>query len=586
MFHLGIDSCCCCCWQIFFTCFASALLAYIIFGCFKRRNLNKAVLERRQRFADSKAALRKRLATTDTVQLEKRRLIVQLKFSDLAEKLQKGELSAVDVLHAYQWRALTICDDTNCNCVVEFVDEAEEFAKQLDHLYNKDSNIAKPPLFGIPISVKESIQIKGHDSTRGYVRSLNQQASESANLIRLLQDAGAVPFVRTNVPQTLLSFACSNPIYGRTSHPTHSNRTCGGSSGGEAALIRLFGSVLGVGSDVGGSIRVPAHYSGVVGFKPTSDRMTQLRSVASIPGRPMMCATAGPMGRDVHSLVMFMKVLLDKPMFDSDPYVMPVPFRDEIFRSTEPLTIGYYETDGFFDALPCCRRVVSKTKQLLEQAGHRLVPFQPPDIPLAVSLIVRSCVVDGGQYIIDQLADDLVDPCVRLIHILYCTPVRLRHWLGKLVRPLDAKSALLLGSFASSTADLRRAYEAIGHYRTLFVERWKRASLDALICPPHAVVAMPDHVMARLMSVVSYSALYNLLDFPAGSVQCSVVSDRDEQSVEDEYNVRDLSAKQVFQNCRVGSGSVGLPVGLQCVTLHGQDELCLRLMAEVERLWS
>uniref|UniRef100_A0A5S6QY60 fatty acid amide hydrolase n=1 Tax=Trichuris muris TaxID=70415 RepID=A0A5S6QY60_TRIMR len=551
----------------------------------KRRCLRAAIIRQSSACQEFASALKEKLYTSDPIELEKRKLIVQLGLSDLIAKLQKEELLPTDVLHAYQWRALNVSQETGSNCVVQFIEEAESWAAILEETYGQHRK-AKPPFYGIPISAKESVQIKGYECTRGYVRSLGHQSVRDSNVIAVMKKLGAIPFARSNVPQTLLSYACSNPIYGRTAHPTHPERTCGGSTGGEATLIRLAGSILGIGGDVGGSIRIPAHFSGICGFKPTSTRMSQIGSTASIPGRPLMCATVGPMARDVYSLVTFMRNILCDDLFGNDPYVMPVKFQEQLYKAKGQLTIGYYETDDFFAAIPACRRVVSKSREMLEAAGHRLVPFIPPDIAAAVRLLIAVCTVDGGQYIKEHLKEEIVDSSVLLMKVLYSLPYWSRRMLASLLNPLDRRSALLLRSFPSDTAELRLMYEKVGTYRRNFYEAWKDAGLDALICPPCPVVALPDKVMPRLMSIVSYPAIYNLLDLPVGVVPCSVVTEDDEKQVASLYSIDGPLSSIIQRHLGQGSGSVGLPVGLQIVAMHARDEVCLRVMTEVEQLWS
>lgn len=109
--------------------------------------------------------------------------------------------------------------------------------------------------------------MRGEDQFAGYAGDLGRPSAEDALLVRQLRQLGAVPFVSTQVPQSLLTFSCENPVYGTSRHPARPDRTPGGSSGGEAALLALHGSVLGLGSDVGGSIRIPCSYCGLAGLK-------------------------------------------------------------------------------------------------------------------------------------------------------------------------------------------------------------------------------------------------------------------------------------------------------------------------------
>ena len=117
--------------------------------------------------------------------------------------------------------------------------------------------------------------------------------------VQMLRAAGAIPFCRTNAPQTNLSYGCSNPIFGATLHPMDASRTPGGSSGGEAALQALGGSILGLGTDIGGSVRVPAAFCGICGFKPGSGRITKKGYFSVLAGQSGVFAAIGPMSPQV-----------------------------------------------------------------------------------------------------------------------------------------------------------------------------------------------------------------------------------------------------------------------------------------------
>ena len=123
------------------------------------------------------------------------------------------------------------------------------------------------------MSTKECFYVAGYDSTMGLAQLIDRPATQDGSFVVGMKEQHAVPFCLTNIPQTMVSWSCSNPVYGNTLNPHDHSRTPGGSSGGEAALIAGGGSVLGLGSDIGGSLRIPAHFSGTCGLKPTNGRL-------------------------------------------------------------------------------------------------------------------------------------------------------------------------------------------------------------------------------------------------------------------------------------------------------------------------
>lgn len=247
----------------------------------KKRLLRLIALKQEQRDRQVKE-LRQRLHSDDKSIERRRREIVSLGFDDLRSQLQKGQLTALEALEAYQWRALEAQEQTNCVC--EFILEATTWAKKLDTNYSR-SGEKKPPLFGIPVSVKESNKLIGHDTTIGFAQYIGQPAEEDSALVIVLKKLGAIPFVTTNIPQSMLSIGSSNPVYGVTTNPYDASRSSGGSSSGEGALIALRGSPLGIGTDVGGSVRVPAHWCGICSLKPSGTRLAQGGRRGAMPGQ-------------------------------------------------------------------------------------------------------------------------------------------------------------------------------------------------------------------------------------------------------------------------------------------------------------
>lgn len=170
-------------------------------------------------------------------------------------ELQSSSISILFSLQAFIRSAIR--SHERCNNLTELLFEsALDRARHLDALLEQqgpEAALADRPLFGIPISIKDQIDIQGCDSSMGYSARVQQPAEEHAAVTQLLWDAGAVLFVKTNVPQTMLSFECGNPVFGRTLNPYSKLHTSGGSSGGEASLLATDGAAVGIGSDIGGS---------------------------------------------------------------------------------------------------------------------------------------------------------------------------------------------------------------------------------------------------------------------------------------------------------------------------------------------
>lgn len=395
--------------------------------------------------------------------------------------------------------------------------------------------------------------MKGYQGTRGYVQDLYEPlATSDAAIVEALKKLGCIPFVFTNIPESMLSFSSSNPVFGLTVNPHHLQRVPGGSSSGEAALLGSGGSPLGIGSDVGGSIRVPGHFCGVFGLKPSLGRISSLGLLPSNPGRPYACGSLGPMGPSVDSLALLMKGLFNDEMFEVshnsfvisvldlidkknevktfqlDPYVIPLPFRPGIYESKDPLTIGYYDYDGWTEAMPACKRVVAEAKETLSKMGHTLVPFAPPDVPTGVELFARALTIDGGKYVVDIMKSDLIDVNHEPLYKFYSTSLWLKRLWGTLLRPFYPCTARLWLSQTNSSIKARETYEQVEKYRRAFITKMQQEGVDALICPAAAMTALkPPEPPKVFFHAFSYTFIYNLLDFPAGVVPMSRVTKDD-----------------------------------------------------------
>ncbi|KAJ8276955.1 hypothetical protein GJAV_G00069770 [Gymnothorax javanicus] len=501
-------------------------------------------------------------------------LILSLSLAELTKKLKEKSLNPDAVLHAYMGKALEVHRKLNCatDFLLENIEELGEAELNREGL-----------LYGVPVSIKDNIGCKGHDSTCGVLSKLEQPAPVDSVLVQVLKKQGAIPFVKTNVPQGLLSYDCGNPIFGQTINPHNSQKTPGGSSGGEAALIAAGGSILGIGSDLGGSIRIPASFCGICGFKPTPNRLSLRGGSSCCRGQTTAQPSMGPIGKDVDSLALCMKALLCEDMFTLDPSVPPMPFMEQEYLSTKRLRIGYYETDDYQLASPSMRRALREVKALLEDAGHTLVPFSLPRAEYAMNLFAKCVLADEAATLLSHFKGGPVDPCVRHQVAVYRLPRVVKKMFSKLLRLLYPRMARATAAFsgAGSVKNLWKLYTENEDYFYEFTEEWRKLELDVLLTPALGP-AYNFGYCGKLFNALSYTIFLNCLGFPAGVVPVSTVTDADEEELKHykgHYgDLWDRCFKQAV------TGAQGLPVAVQCTAPPWRDELCLRFMKEVEQL--
>ena len=221
----------------------------------------------------------------------------------LAEMTRRREIGCVELLDHYIDRIVRLDGPINSVVVKDF-DRARERARALDQATDRSA-----PFFGVPMTVKESFDVAGLPSTRGHLAAKDHQAKSSSIAVRRLEAAGVVVFGKTNVLVDLADWQSYNPVYGTTTNPWNRDHTPGGSSGGSAAALAAGLTGLEIGSDIGGSIRVPAHYCGVFGHKPTWTLCSNYTDYETSQAAPTDIAVIGPMARSAEDLATALTVL-------------------------------------------------------------------------------------------------------------------------------------------------------------------------------------------------------------------------------------------------------------------------------------
>lgn len=265
-------------------------------------------------------------------------------------------------------------------------DSAIKTAKALDeHL--KTTGKPKGPFHGLPISVKDNFNIVGTDSTLGFASLVNNPATYNSILVEILQDAGAILYCKTNVPTAMMIAESINNVFGRTVNPLNRSLTSGGSSGGESALIAFGGSPLGVGTDIGGSLRIPAACTGIFTLRPSFGRFPTLRSRSGLAGQEAVQSVSGPMSRSLRDCILFSEVVVAAQPWLHDPRCLPIPWRT--LDRKKKLKLGVMWNDEMCIPTPPVKRALEETVNKLKTAGHEIVDWAPEGHKQAIQLLVR-----------------------------------------------------------------------------------------------------------------------------------------------------------------------------------------------------
>ena len=399
----------------------------------------------------------------------------------------------MEVLQAFQSKALLVDKETNAVC--DFILESLDQARDLERVPIEE----RGPLYGLPVSIKECFLIKGYDATVGLASLLYKPADADCDIVRHLKELHAIPFCTTNVSQLLFSMNCSNPVYGQTNNPHNPVLAPGGSSGGEGALIGGGGSLLGLGTDIGGSVRIPAHVSGICSLKPTTNGrlyMSGMRTSVGIGNASVIngiYSVNGFLASSVDGLEVAMRALLNDAdkMAQDDWRVAPLPWREELFTREGKLKVGWYDFDGIFPAAPSCKRAVHEVVKLLENDGHEVIQWRPPMLPQMRDTFCK-ILFNSGEGTLDTLKSEEVDPSINELTYVYGYPLWLKSLIAPFIRLFSKSLAEFYLTSPHSSAEVWLHNGTMDNLVYEFTRSWQAAGFDILICPGLAHPAFPS----------------------------------------------------------------------------------------------
>ncbi len=449
----------------------------------------------------------------------------------MAQHVREKKISPVEVADAHLAKIERLNPKLNAFVHVD-ADRVRREARAAEAVVMKGQTLG--PLHGVPISIKSSIDVAGFRCEAGTRLRAGNIATQDAPLVVRLRQAGAIVLGTTNTPELLMAWETDNCLNGRTNSPWDLEHTPGGSSGGEAAAIAAGMSAGGVGSDGGGSIRVPAHFSGICGLKPTPGRVPSTGHFPPSGGPFALIGVVGPMARSVADLKALFEVMQGPD--DGDPCAAPVPVRWPSDHEARKLRIGYFEDDGRTPVTPETRVAVRTAAEALRGAGFEVVPFRPEGLEEARLLWKKFFVTAGGM---------LIRP---MFH-------GREHDLSPMLKQFLEWSA----AEPRLTADtLLEAWIGRDVLRTKFLEQMREYPI--LLCPAAAIPAFRhgerswkiDGKTIEYFDAWSYTEWFNLLGNPGAVVPVSHSAD-------------------------------GLPIGVQIVGRPWEEEQVLTVAAALEK---
>ena len=437
---------------------------------------------------------------------------------ELAAAIRTKQVSSVEIVDACLERIEAV--NPTLNAVVQLAaDTARAQAQQADQALARDK--LHGPLHGVPMTIKDSLDTAGIISTGGTMGRAAFVPKGDATVVARLRDAGAILLGKTNTPEFTMSFETDNLVYGRTSNPYNPSRTSGGSSGGAAAIIAVGGAPFDIGSDYGGSIRLPAHCCGITGIKPTSGRVPRTGHALPFGGLLDSFQQLGPLARCVDDLNLLLPLIAGPDWID--PAIVPMPLGDPADVELKKLRVAFYADNGIVSPTPETIATVRKAVSALDDSVLLVEEVRPPGIEQTYDLMIGLNMSDGSAGI------------KRLLRQAGTT----QHTFEGLDEPPPFSAAQVDGlvtwwyTFRSTMLSFFKNY-------------------DVIVCPVNAYPALPHGQTKRNWPGFSYTMTYNLTGWPGAVV-------------------------------RGGTSPQGLPIGVQIVAQPWREDVALAVAGHLEQ---
>ena len=436
----------------------------------------------------------------------------------LARFIRTNLVSSVAVVDAHLARLEAV--NPKLNAVVQVrAEAARQQARAADAAISRGASLG--PLHGVPITLKDSLDTTGMVSTWGTMGRADFIPEHDATVVARLRAAGAIVLGKTNTPEFTLAGITNNEVYGRTNNPYDVERSPAGSSGGAGAILAAGGSALDLGSDTGGSIRMPSHYCGIAGLKPTSGRVPRTGHAISFAVGALDAFTQiGPMARQVEDLSLTLAIIAGPD--GHDPAVVPAPLGDPQDVSVRELRVAFYTDNGITSPSPATVSTVQTAASVLADHGATVAEERPQGVSDAERLWRSLYLADGGAWI------------RQLIHAAGTERLSSAlEWMQE-ARPI---------SLTEFTQELSR-WNVYRSEMLAFMEPY-----DVLLCPVSATPATrhddpdgPDF---------TYTFVHNLTGWPSAVVRC-------------------------------GTSAEGLPIGVQIVARPWREDVALAVAQYLE----
>ncbi|HME11027.1 MAG TPA: amidase [Bryobacteraceae bacterium] len=440
----------------------------------------------------------------------------------MANAIRAKQISSEELVGASLERVEAVNPDLNA-VIYPLAEAALAQARQADAAQARGES--NGPLHGVPMTVKEAWETVDGPCTGGTLGRRNYRPTQDATVVARLKAAGAIPIGLTNTPEFSFAFESDNLVYGRTNNPYDLSRTPGGSGGGGAAIIAAGGAPFEPGADMGGSIRLPSHFSGIAGIKPTKGMVPMSGYFPPSWGIPGYLSAAGPMARYVEDLKLLLPIMAGPDGIDF--CIAPAPLKDPKSVAMKGLRVAMHTDNGIMKASADTERVVRAAGKALEDAGAIVEEARPAGVEQSFNLFLGIMGADGGagiRALLGMCGTEKAHSYLEntLVTLQTISSAELMHMLAS----LDAWRAGMLSIF--------RKYDLV------------LSPVNAYPAVAHGIAMLPD-----VLPAFSYTFAYNLTGWPGAVVRC-------------------------------GTSTEDLPIGVQALSAPWHDHVSLAAVEHLE----
>ena len=464
---------------------------------------------------------------------------------EILEKIKQGEVSSLEVLESFLAQVEKVNPKINAVVALD-IERAKEKAKEADNKISLKSKLG--PLHGLPMTIKDAFEVEGIVSTGGNPAWKDNIPKRNAEAVQRLVDAGAIIFGKTNVPFLSSDLQSFNKIYGTTNNPWDLERTPGGSSGGSAAALAAGMTPLELGSDIGGSIRVPAHFCGLYGHKPSYNIISEVGHMPPPPGSILTgngLSVAGPLARSPEDLEIALDVLVAAQEQDSQAWKVKLPKART--KKIKELKIAVWPDEPYAEADNEITNLIKDTAEDLRHAGAKV---ETVDLPISFEEI-------------DKIYSLLLNPLM-----LAGSPKETFETLAKLNESLDPNDVSELAKVARGSVLKHADWVLVNAIRQNMRQKWREFfnKFDVILCPTCITPAFKHNhnpVHERKLTINGKDDEYLRATLWAGPA---------------------VSAGLPSTNVPIGMSSNNLPISMQITGPYLEDKTCLEVAKVVRNL--